>query len=92
MTLRERVTVVEVGPRDGLQNEKGFVPTDVKIAFVEALAAAGLPVVETTAFVSPRAIPQLASLRKGFLLCGMALDPTCAPTWKGSSTSAISGR
>jgi isopropylmalate/homocitrate/citramalate synthase len=63
---RERVTVVEVGPRDGLQNEKGFVPTGVKVAFVEALADAGLPVVETTAFVSPRAIPQLADSAEVF--------------------------
>ena len=55
-----RVTVVEVGPRDGLQNEQGFVPTDAKIAFVDALSAAGLPVIEVTAFVSPKAIPQLA--------------------------------
>jgi len=60
------VTVVEVGPRDGLQNEKGFVPTAVKVAFVEALAEAGLPVVETTAFVSPRAIPQLADSAEVF--------------------------
>jgi isopropylmalate/homocitrate/citramalate synthase len=66
VTLRGRVTVVEVGPRDGLQNEKGFVPTDVKVAFVEALAGAGLPVVETTAFVSPRAIPQLADSAEVF--------------------------
>ncbi len=55
-----RVTVVEVGPRDGLQNEPETVPTAAKVAFVEALAAAGLPVVETTSFVSPTAIPQLA--------------------------------
>ena len=61
-----RVTVVEVGPRDGLQNEKGFVPSDVKVAFVEALADAGLGVVETTAFVSPRAIPQLADSAEVF--------------------------
>lgn len=66
MSGRERVTVVEVGPRDGLQNEKGFVPTGVKVAFVEALADAGLPVVETTAFVSPRAIPQLADSAEVF--------------------------
>ena len=57
---RRYVTVVEVGPRDGLQNEPGVVPTAAKVAFVEALAAAGLPVVEATAFVSPRAVPQLA--------------------------------
>ncbi len=55
-----RVTVVEVGPRDGLQNEASFVPADAKVAFIEALAEAGLPVVEATALVSPRAIPQLA--------------------------------
>src|SRR5262245_1610495 len=54
------VTIVEVGPRDGLQNEARTVPTAAKIAFIEALAAAGLPVVEATSFVSPRAIPQLA--------------------------------
>ena len=66
MTGAGRVTVVEVGPRDGLQNERGFVPTDVKVAFVEALADAGLPVVETTAFVSPRAIPQLADSAEVF--------------------------
>jgi hydroxymethylglutaryl-CoA lyase len=55
-----RVTVVEVGPRDGLQNEAVRVPTAVKIAFVEALAAAGLPVVEITAFVNPSRVPQMA--------------------------------
>jgi hydroxymethylglutaryl-CoA lyase len=54
------VTVVEVGPRDGLQNEEAIVPADAKVAFIEALADAGLPVVEATSFVSPRAIPQLA--------------------------------
>jgi hydroxymethylglutaryl-CoA lyase len=54
------VTVVEVGPRDGLQNEAAVVPAGEKVRFVEALAAAGLPVVEVTSFVSPRAVPQLA--------------------------------
>jgi isopropylmalate/homocitrate/citramalate synthase len=55
-----RVRIVEVGPRDGLQNEDALVPAEAKVAFVESLAAAGLPVVEVTSFVSPRAIPQLA--------------------------------
>jgi hydroxymethylglutaryl-CoA lyase len=54
------VTIVEVGPRDGLQNEATAVPTDEKVAFIDALSAAGLRVVEATAFVSPKAIPQLA--------------------------------
>jgi hydroxymethylglutaryl-CoA lyase len=58
--VSERVTVVEVGPRDGLQNEAAVVPAGEKVRFVEALAAAGLPVVEVTSFVSPRAVPQLA--------------------------------
>jgi len=55
-----RVTVVEVGPRDGLQNEAAIVPTAAKVRFVEMLAAAGLPVVEATSFVHPAAVPQLA--------------------------------
>ena len=55
-----RVTIVEVGPRDGLQNEAAIVPADAKVRFIEALADAGLPVVEATSFVSPRAVPQLA--------------------------------
>jgi isopropylmalate/homocitrate/citramalate synthase len=54
------VTIVEVGPRDGLQNEARAVPTASKIAFVDALSAAGLPVVEATSFVNPNAVPQLA--------------------------------
>jgi isopropylmalate/homocitrate/citramalate synthase len=56
----QRVTVVEVGPRDGLQNEARPVPTECKIAFLDRLAAAGLPVIEATSFVSPSAVPQLA--------------------------------
>ena len=55
-----RVTVVEVGPRDGLQNEKGVVSTADKIRFIDLLSATGLPVIEATSFVSPKAIPQLA--------------------------------
>jgi isopropylmalate/homocitrate/citramalate synthase len=56
----DRVTVVEVGPRDGLQNEAAIVPTAAKVRFIEMLAAAGLPVVEATSFVHPAAVPQLA--------------------------------
>lgn len=58
--LPARVTVYEVGPRDGLQNEREVVPLPVKKAFVEALAAAGLRWVEATSFVHPKWIPQLA--------------------------------
>jgi hydroxymethylglutaryl-CoA lyase len=58
--LPGRVTICEVGPRDGLQNEPTVVPTDVKVELVQRLLAAGLPVVETTSFVRPERVPQLA--------------------------------
>ena len=54
------IRIVEVGPRDGLQNEPREVPTAVKIELIERLADAGLPAVEATAFVSPKWIPQMA--------------------------------
>ena len=60
MRLPDRVTIVEVGPRDGLQNEPDVVPTDVKIWFIDRLARCGLPVVEATSFVHPEWVPQLA--------------------------------
>ncbi len=60
MTLPERVTLYEVGPRDGLQNVGTPVPVAAKVAFVDALTAAGLGAIEVGAFVSPRAVPQMA--------------------------------
>jgi isopropylmalate/homocitrate/citramalate synthase len=61
-----RVTIVEVGPRDGLQNEPTMVPTADKIAFVDLLSAAGLPVIEVSAFVSPKWIPAMADAGEVF--------------------------
>lgn len=58
--LPPRVDIVEVGPRDGLQNEKGVVPTAAKVAFVTGLAGAGFPEIEVTSFVSAKWVPQLA--------------------------------
>ena len=58
--LPARVTIYEVGPRDGLQNESGLVPVEVKEELIRRLLAAGLPVVEATSFVHPRWVPQLA--------------------------------
>lgn len=58
-SLPARVTVYEVGPRDGLQNRPDSVPTDVKVRFIDLLSASGLPSIETTSFVRPNAIPQL---------------------------------
>ena len=60
MAMPARVTIVEVGPRDGLQNEAAAIPTEVKVGFVDRLTDAGLPVIEATSFVHPRAVPQLA--------------------------------
>jgi len=59
MNLPESVTIVEVGPRDGLQNEPDFVPTERKIELIERLADAGLKRIEITSFVHPKAVPQL---------------------------------
>ena len=58
--MNKSVRIVEVGPRDGLQNERGEVPTAVKVELIERLADAGLPAVEATAFVSPKWVPQMA--------------------------------
>jgi hydroxymethylglutaryl-CoA lyase len=63
---RRRVTVVEVGPRDGLQNERVTIPTPDKIAFVNRLSAANLPVIEVSAFVSPKWVPQMADAAEVF--------------------------
>lgn len=58
--MSESVRIVEVGPRDGLQNETVPIPTDAKLAFIEGLLAAGLTEIEATSFVSPKWVPQLA--------------------------------
>src|SRR5450759_156022 len=60
MNIPKKVKMVEVGPRDGLQNEARSVPTAVKIELIDRLADAGLPVIEATAFVSPKWVPQMA--------------------------------
>ncbi|XP_048780391.1 hydroxymethylglutaryl-CoA lyase, mitochondrial-like isoform X2 [Ostrea edulis] len=59
-SLPAYVKIVEVGPRDGLQNEKKFVPTETKVEFINKLSEAGLPVIEVTSFVSPKWVPQMA--------------------------------
>ena len=66
MAVPDQVTVVEVGPRDGLQNEAKAVSTNIKVELIEKLAAAGLPAVEAGAFVSPKWIPQMADSAEVF--------------------------
>ncbi|MBI2398254.1 MAG: hydroxymethylglutaryl-CoA lyase [Xanthomonadales bacterium] len=64
--MNDSVRIVEVGPRDGLQNEKPIVPTATKIALIDRLSAAGLRSIEATSFVSPKWIPQLADAAEVF--------------------------
>jgi hydroxymethylglutaryl-CoA lyase len=86
--------MVEVGPRDGLQNEKNIVPTAIKIELIQRLAACGLPVVEATSFVSPRWVPQLADAAD--VLDVLDLDsptqhPVLVPNEKGLDRALESG-
>jgi hydroxymethylglutaryl-CoA lyase len=60
MKLPRHVRLVEVGPRDGLQNEKAILPTAVKVELIDRLTDAGLPAIEATSFVSPKWVPQMA--------------------------------
>ena len=60
MTLPSKVKIVEVGPRDGLQNEKTQIDTSIKVGLIDRLTQAGLPVIEATSFVSPKWVPQLS--------------------------------
>jgi hydroxymethylglutaryl-CoA lyase len=64
--LPDRVTIVEVGPRDGLQNEQAVIPTAQKIAFVDRLSAAGHAAIEVSAFVSPKWVPQMGDAAEVF--------------------------
>jgi len=94
LSLPRRVRVVEVGARDGLQNEPTFVPTEVKIRFIEMLAEAGLPVVEATSFVSPRWVPQLADAEQvllGIRRLPSVRYPVLVPNLKGLERALAAG-
>ena len=73
MTDRSRVEIIEVGPRDGLQNEPRAISVDEKIAFVDALSGAGFARIEAGSFVSPRWVPQMAGT--GDVFRGIARAP-----------------
>ena len=84
--MPEAVTIYEVGPRDGLQNEKGIIPTDVKVEFIERLGAAGLQTIEAAGFVHPGRVPQLADAES--VIDSLNLDagrryPVLVPTLSG---------
>lgn len=69
MNIPEKVTIIEVGPRDGLQNEKKQVPTDAKISFIKRLKNAGLKEMELTSFVSPKWVPQMGDAKEVIEAC-----------------------
>lgn len=71
------VKIVEVGPRDGLQNEKTVVPTSVKIKLIRKLVGSGLAVVEATSFVSPKWVPQVLICFEAILSCLFSLSHIC---------------
>jgi len=94
MTLPERVKMVEVGPRDGLQNEPIQVPTAVKIELINRLAEAGLPVVEATSFVSPKWAPQMgdnAAVMAGIRRQPGVAYPVLTPNLKGCEAALAAG-
>ena len=94
MSLPGRVKIVEVGPRDGLQNEPQPVSAAVKIELIERLADAGLPVIEATAFVSPKWVPQMADNAE--VMAGIRRKPGVAypvlvPNRKGLDAAIAAG-
>lgn len=93
MTDRE-VVIVEVGPRDGLQNEKVQIATADKLALIERLAAAGLPRIEATAFVSPRWVPQMAdhdAVMRGIVRRPGVVFSALVPNEKGAEAALAAG-
>uniref|UniRef100_A0A7N4PXD8 hydroxymethylglutaryl-CoA lyase n=1 Tax=Sarcophilus harrisii TaxID=9305 RepID=A0A7N4PXD8_SARHA len=82
----EYVKIVEVGPRDGLQNEKVIVPTDIKIEFINQLSKTGLSVIEVTSFVSSKWVPQMADhteVMKGIYQYPGVRYPVLTPNLQG---------
>ena len=94
MSLPRSVKIVEVGPRDGLQNEKQLVPAAVKVELIERLAEAGLQAVEATSFVSPKWVPQMGDNTEVFKAVkkkeGVAY-PVLAPNLKGFDAAVEAG-
>jgi len=92
--LPASVKIVEVGPRDGLQNEKQPIPSAAKIKLIDMLSEAGLEVIEATSFVNPKAVPQMADAKK--VLAGIAYKPgvsypVLVPNAKGLEAAIESG-
>jgi len=89
-----RVKIVEVGPRDGLQNEKAIVPLAVKVELIDRLSDTGVAVIEAGAFVSPKWVPQMADTAE--VLAGIRRRPginypVLVPNTKGMEQAIASG-
>lgn len=94
MTLPKKVKIVEVGPRDGLQNETGTIPTSVKVSLINQLSMCGLSVIEATSFVSPKWVPQLADsvdVLASIDKVGNVTYPVLVPNLKGYSNARAAG-
>lgn len=92
--LPERVTVYEVGPRDGLQNEAETLSLEARAAFVDALTEAGLPAIEVGSFVSPKAVPQLADTEELYRRIHLASGvryPALVPNERGLDRALAAG-
>ncbi|MCP4284870.1 MAG: hydroxymethylglutaryl-CoA lyase [Gammaproteobacteria bacterium] len=94
MKLPEKAKIVEVGPRDGLQNEPRQVPPEIKVALIKRLATSGLPVIEAGSFVAPKWVPQMAASAEVFA----ALDkeagvsyPMLVPNMRGLESALEAG-
>ncbi|MCB1901076.1 hydroxymethylglutaryl-CoA lyase [Cognatazoarcus halotolerans] len=94
MHLPKTVRIVEVGPRDGLQNEAQLIPADVKIELVHRLGSAGLKAIEATSFVSPRWVPQMADnteVLRGIVRQPGVAYPVLTPNLKGFEAALAAG-
>jgi hydroxymethylglutaryl-CoA lyase len=94
MPFPSRVRIVEVGPRDGLQNEQQTVPAAIKIELIDRLTDAGLPVIEATAFVSPKWVPQMADnaeVMRGIRRRAAVAYPVLVPNRKGLDAAIAAG-
>jgi hypothetical protein len=90
----KKVKIVEVSPRDGLQNEKQFVPTAIKVNLINLLSESGLQVVEATSFVNPKAVPQMSDnseVLKGITRRQGISYPVLVPNVKGMESALQSG-
>jgi hydroxymethylglutaryl-CoA lyase len=94
MNLPKQVKIVEVGPRDGLQNEKQVVPTEIKIELINRLAEAGVGVIEATSFVSPKWVPQMGdntAVMQGIKKHSATVYPVLTPNLQGFDAAIQAG-